>query len=217
MFEVVESNGDENQARKMSSYMRDIFKFLGISKPKLNAIITPFFKKIPRSTKLDWQFIDLCWDKDYREAQYIAIAYIKRNKRLLDIEDLDKLQKLIVIKSWWETVDSIDEFIGVITLNNPELKETMLRWSISDNIWIRRVAIDFQQKYKDKTDVVLLEKIIVNNLGSRDYFISKSIGWSLRDYSKVNPDWVLKFIEKYKSKLDRLSVKEACKYLCKNA
>jgi 3-methyladenine DNA glycosylase AlkD len=101
-------------------------------------------------------------------------------------------------------------------LNNPELKETMLRWSISDNIWIRRVAIDFQQKYKDKTDVVLLEKIIVNNLGSRDYFISKSIGWSLRDYSKVNPDWVLKFIEKYKSKLDRLSVKEACKYLCKN-
>lgn len=217
MFKVIESSGDKNQAKKMSSYMRGIFKFLGIPKPKLDAIVAPFFKKIPKSTKLDWKFINLCWEKDYREAQYIAIIYINKNIRLLDIEDLDKLQKLIITKSWWETVDSIDEFIGVITLKNPELKETMLRWSISDNLWIRRVAIDFQQKYKNKTDVVLLEKIIVNNLGSREFFINKSIGWSLRDYSKINPDWVLKFIGKYKSQLDKLSVKEACKYLYKNS
>ena len=34
----------------------------------------------------------------------------------------------------------------------------------------------------------LLEKILVNNFGSSEFFINKAIGWSLRDYSKTNQD-----------------------------
>lgn len=93
------------------------------------------------------------------------------------------------------------------------LKNLMLEWAASDNIWIKRVAIDFQQDYKSNTDVEILEKIIVTNLGSHEFFINKAIGWSLRDYSKVNPEWVADFIERYREKMAGLSIKEASKYL----
>ena len=73
----------------------------------------------------------------------------------------------------------------------------MLEWASDRNLWLRRVAIDFQQRYKDLTDVPLLEKIICLNFGSGEFFIDKAIGWSLRDYSKVNPDWVHSFLERY--------------------
>ena len=63
----------------------------------------------------------------------------------------------------------------------------MLEWAVSDNIWLRRVAIDHQQEYKYKTNEEILEKIIVTNLGSNEFFINKAIGWNLRDYSKVKP------------------------------
>ena len=42
----------------------------------------------------------------------------------------------------------------------------------------------------------LLEKILENNLNSSEFFINKAIGWALRDYSKTNPAWVKKFINR---------------------
>ena len=49
-----------------------------------------------------------------------------------------------------------------------QCKQKMLEWSVLENIWLRRVAIDHQQEYKEDTDVELLEKIICNNLGSEE-------------------------------------------------
>lgn len=89
----------------------------------------------------------------------------------------------------------------------------MLEWAENDNIWLRRVAIDFQLKYKKKTDTELLEKIIVCNLNSNEFFINKAIGWSLREYSKINAEWVQSFIERNSDGLSSLSRKEASKYL----
>lgn len=57
------------------------------------------------------------------------------------------------------------------------------------------------------------EKILVNNFGSSEFFINKAIGWSLRDYSKTNQDWVRNFVETHKDKMDKLSIREASKYL----
>ena len=89
----------------------------------------------------------------------------------------------------------------------------MLKWSKDEDFWIRRLAIDHQLCRKEKTNIELLEQIIVNNFGSDEFFINKAIGWSLRDYSKTNPDWVRNFISKYKDKMDKLSIKEASKYI----
>ena len=46
-----------------------------------------------------------------------------------------------------------------------------------------------------------------------EFFINKAIGWSLRDYSKTNQDWVRNFVETHKDKMDKLSIREASKYL----
>lgn len=61
----------------------------------------------------------------------------------------------------------------------------MLKWSTDEDFWLRRIAINHQICRKDKTDMVLLEKILLNNFGSSEFFINKAIGWSLRDYSKI--------------------------------
>jgi 3-methyladenine DNA glycosylase AlkD len=89
----------------------------------------------------------------------------------------------------------------------------MLAWSTDEDFWLRRIAIDHQLCRKDKTNTELLEQILINNFGSSEFFINKAIGWSLRDYSKTNPQWVKTFIEKYKDKMNKLSIKEASKYI----
>lgn len=213
MFLKVESLSDKEQAEKMSAYMQNKFSFLGIPKPKLNDIVKPYIKNASKTPFVDWNFIRLCWDKEYREAQYIAIEYLKLNKKKLVEVDLKELKYLVITKSWWETVDSIDAFIGVLALKYPRVKEEMLIWSTADNIWLRRIAIDYQQEYKELTDTKQLEMIICNNFGTNEFYIDKAIGWSLRDYSKVNPQWVHAFVDSHKDKLSKLSVREASKYL----
>ena len=89
----------------------------------------------------------------------------------------------------------------------------MLRWSKDQDFWLRRIAIDHQLGRKEKTNTKLLEKIIVNNFGSKEFFINKAIGWALRDYSKTNPKWVENFINTYQNQMNHLSIKEASKYL----
>ncbi|CAG5568094.1 DNA alkylation repair enzyme, truncation [Streptococcus pneumoniae] len=87
------------------------------------------------------------------------------------------------------------------------------QWSLSDNIWLRRVAIDHQLLRKEKTNTQLMEKILLHNLNQTEFFINKAIGWTLRDYSKTNPTWVTCFIEKNRERMAELSIKEASKYL----
>lgn len=100
-----------------------------------------------------------------------------------------------------------------MTLRYPELKKVMVEWSQTDNIWLRRVAIDHQLLFKNKTDTLLLAEIITNNFGTKEFFINKAIGWSLRDYSKTNPQWVKDFIQKHSSQMAPLSIREGSKYL----
>lgn len=209
---LLQENFDEKESEKMTAYMKNMFEFAGIPRPLLKKLMTPLLKEYSKKP-LDWESVFQLWEEDFREAQYIALEYIGKHHKELQSSDMDKLKYLITNKSWWETVDTIDAFVGEIVLKDDSLKKTMLEWAESENIWLRRVAIDFQQKYKQDTDTELLEKIIVCNLNSDEFFINKAIGWSLRDYSKVDPDWVHDFIERHQDEMAPLSIKEARKYL----
>lgn len=143
----------------------------------------------------------------------MAANYLKAMQSYLKDSDLPKLEQLVVTKSWWDTVDILDRVVGSLVYDKPELEKIILQWSLSDNIWLRRVAIDHQLLRKEKTNVQLLEKILLHNLNQTEFFINKAIGWALRDYSKTNPAWVACFIEKNKERMAELSIKEASKYL----
>ena len=196
----------------MAAYMRGQFAYLGIPTPQRKKLSRDFLKTVDKKA-VDWGFVSECWAQDEREFQYLAVDYLLRLKAVLGPADVPNLRKLIVTKSWWDTVDSLDVLIGDIALRHPQVTSVIVEWSTDENLWLRRVAIDHQLTRKDKTDPELLERIIVNNFGQTEFFINKAIGWSLRDYSKTNPAWVRDFIERHRAELSPLSLREASKYV----
>ena len=147
-----------------------------------------------------------------REFQYVAIDYMITVKDKFTPDDMETIEKLILTKSWWDSVDAINIVVGHIAMKYPEVKEGILtKWMKSDNIWLNRVSIIFQLKYKEKTDTEFLSKAILHNSGTDEFFINKAIGWALREYSKTNKEWVKEFIES--NDLSALSVREGSKYL----
>ena len=213
LYEEMIQHKNEEQARQMSKYMLNKFEYIGIKTPERRKIFKNFFKEYKNEEKIDWEFVNKCWENKYREFQYIAADYLKNMKDKLTIDDIPKLKQLILKKSWWDTIDNLDMTIGALALKDSNVNKILLEWSIDENIWLRRIAIDHQLLRKEKTNTELLEKVLENNLGQAEFFINKSIGWALRDYSKTNSEWVKNFIEENEEKMSKLSIKEAGKYL----
>ncbi len=211
--EVFEANRNPEKAFHESKYMRNKFSFYGIPTPVRRALYKDFLKEEKKVGKIDWNFLDKCYEDEYREFQYLVVDYLIAMEKFLSYDDVPGLLKYIKKKQWWDTIDRFDRIVGRIGLHDKRIDTLMLKWSKDEDFWVRRVAIDHQLIRKEKTNTELLEKIIVNNLGSDEFFINKAIGWSLRDYSKTNPSWVRNFIEKYKDKMDKLSIKEGSKYI----
>lgn len=201
-------------AKKMAAYMKNNFPFLGINAPNRKLLGKEFLKELSKSKIIDWEFVNECFAMPEREFQYLALDYLDLMKKYLQITDIEQLEKLIQTKSWWDSVDGMHKLVGVLVLKFPIIKDTYIRkWMRSDNIWLVRISINFQLSIREKTDTEILSEAILENIGSKEFFINKAIGWSLRDYSKTNKEWVANFIKEHKQLLNSLSVREGSKYL----
>ena len=211
----LEKNRNELLAVSMERYMQDKFSFLGVRGATRTEIYKKHFPEARKSKVIDWEFIETCWNKEEREFQYAVVYYLKTMQKFLKREDISRLKYLIVTKSWWDTVDLLAKVVGSLVIRFEGLDQIMLEWSKDSDIWLRRVAMLHQLSFKEKVDEGLLEKILLANLGDNEFFINKAVGWALRDYSKFNPEWVTKFIEKNRENMANLSLREASKYLNK--
>jgi 3-methyladenine DNA glycosylase AlkD len=212
------AHADPAAAAPMRRYMRDQFAYLGLKSPQLGALLKAHLGEVglPALDDLDTIVREL-WSLPEREFQYSATSLLSRLKEQFPPEFITTLETLLVTKSWWDTVDSLAAGpVGTHFRRYPHVREEWLaRWRHSENFWLRRTAILFQLKYKGETDFPLLCAIIRENLGSKEFFINKAIGWALRQYSRVDPQGVRDFVAA--TPLHPLSAREALKWLEKQA
>jgi len=211
---LFEKNADRTQAASMKKYMRDQFEYLGIKTPQNKALMKEFISKhgLPPLDDLDVILRDL-WTLPQREFQYVGLGLLDRLEKKLSAKSIKTIEYLIVTKPWWDTVDAIaSHTVGTHFRRFPDMREKYLsKWRVSENIWLRRTTILFQLNYKKETDFELLRDIIRENLDSKEFFINKAIGWSLRQYARVDPKAVSKFVKS--TPLHPLSQREAMKHL----
>ena len=212
--EAFETNANAAEAIPMKKYMKNKFEFFGIKSPLRKEIYKDFKSKYGLLPNENFEeIIKWCWKQDEREYQYFAMEFVSKSMKKSTLEAIDLYEFMIVEKSWWDTVD----FIAAILVGDyfkrfpEEIKPITERWMNSDNIWLQRSCLLFQLKYKNKTDVELMESFIAKLLGSKEFFINKAIGWILREYSKTRPQVVVNIVERHS--LSGLSSREALKWM----
>jgi len=208
------SKENRENAFFMEKYMRNQFPFLGIKTPERRELLREFFEETGILSKpYDEKFVWGLWGLEEREFQAAALDYMEKSLKKLEKVHLNGIEKLITTKSWWDTVDMLSaKAVGKIAADHPEvIKETIDNWAYGDDLWLRRSAILFQLKYKQKTNEELLYRYCKENGDSKEFFIQKGIGWALREYSKTNPESVKRFIAR--TPLSKLSIREGSKYI----
>lgn len=212
---VFQQNSSRELATPMEAYMKNHFDFLGIKTTPRRA----FFKTISNNHKEEIKqkpreiALELYLKKE-REFHYCAIEIlVKELKKKYLKEDIHLIEKLITNHSWWDSVDTLAKFLlgNYLTQFPEEIQPVITRFSNSGNMWLNRSAILFQLDYKSKTDAQLLFAVCKKHCGSKEFFIQKAIGWALRDYSRFNPEEVIKFVTE--NNLKPLSKREALRNL----
>lgn len=206
------ANRSLEEAGPMEAYMKNQFTFLGIKAGKRKKLLAGFIKENGAPTDL-LDYVIVLFKEEEREFQHVAIDLLSRYGKEQPREAIQVYEKLIVTKSWWDTVDGL---AGTIISNHFKLYPDLIptyneAWINGENIWLARTAILFQLKYKEQTDTELLFLNCEKWLGSKEFFIQKAIGWALRQYAKVDSEAVRIFVNTHP--LAPLSRREALKHI----
>lgn len=207
-------NVNPQRAEQMKRYLKGHFEFYGMDSKTLKSILKSFFAEYgwPARNQL-FDIVWTLWELSYREFQYTAFLMLQKFEKKLVKEDIEHIEKLIITKSWWDSVDGLSTWTcgSYFKIFPDQIEPVTSKWMATGNIWLQRTCLLFQLKYKMKTDTVLLAKYIMHLKAEKEFFIRKAIGWILREYSKVNPDWVRSFVSS--TELSGLSRRVASKYI----
>jgi 3-methyladenine DNA glycosylase AlkD len=200
---------------QMEAYMKHKFTFFGVKAPVRKHILKESINLYKTEATENCRTITLeLYNLPERELHYCAMELLARFlKNKYALKDIQLIQKLITTYSWWDTVDFIAKHIlGNYLLKYPTQTQSIIsNFSNHNNMWLNRSAILFQLGYKDKTDVNLLFSLCKKHAASKEFFIQKAVGWSLREYTKTNPQAVEDFVKN--TTLAPLSKREALKNL----
>jgi len=203
-------------ASEQQAYMRNQFEFYGIKTKERREIQKPFLIKayLPPKNDLE-ELVKMLWKKPQRDYQLFAQELVFKYLKQFEHNDIELLEYMVTNKSWWDTVDFIaNKLMGFYFKKFPEERDFYVnKWLQSNNIWLQRSALLFQLKYKEGLDTDILSLCINSLLNSGEFFINKAIGWTLREYSRTNPEWVIDFVNK--TDLSPLSHKEALRLINK--
>jgi 3-methyladenine DNA glycosylase AlkD len=213
MKSLFEAAANPSLAVGQMNYMRNQFLFYGIKTPERRALIKDFFATAgyPCQSSLGQLLLD-CFEEDHREMHYFALDLAQRRLTYQEAAFIDVLEQLITTNPWWDTVDWLASLTGEHLKRFPDLiLPKNQQWMDSGHLWLQRVAIIFQLKYKDKTDKTLLFNNISQLASSKEFFIQKAAGWALRAYAQTNPDAVIEFVHNHQ--LASLTKREALRRL----
>jgi 3-methyladenine DNA glycosylase AlkD len=211
---------DPAKAPGMQAYMKSAMPYHGVQTPALRRICRRLFAEHPLGSAAAWRAtVLLLWrEAGHREERYAAVELAGNRRYRAERTSMDALplfEELIVTGAWWDMVDGVaTHLVAGLLAEHPEpMTATLLAWSRTPDRWLRRSAIICQVRAKAATDLELLYSCIEPNLGDRDFFIRKAIGWALRAYAWTDPDEVARYVHANQARLSGLSRREALKNL----
>ena len=211
---LLSAHGDDATAEWSRQYMKDQFEFFGIKAPLRRALFKQFWAENtpPQYNELSDHVWEL-WLEPEREFQYYAIELLEKYKKTWAEDIIALFEKLIVTKSWWDSVDYISSaLVSVYFKKYPhQIIPITERWMASGNMWLQRVCLIFQLTYRKQTDTELMFNYMRQLNHSKEFFIQKAIGWALRQHARTDADVVRQFVEN--TYLALLSKREALKHI----
>lgn len=202
--------------------MKHEVKSKGVGIPDIRAIIKDANNEYKLAEKKISKQIELLNDlmsQEYTEDKLAAILYLQ-----LFWKGKNERQTIDLVSNWfdkrlitdWNVCDWLCIRILPPLLDN-WTEQTLIelkKWNNNENLWKARASlVPFAQcKTIDQYENIIKE--FSSKLIKRDErFCKTSVGWVLREYSKINSDFVIRFLSEFENWTTKEVVRNATKYI----
>ncbi len=192
--------------------MKSSMPFLGVRVPDARRVAKNAAKGMTDAAALRDTALEL-WDAAaHREERYAAMALLSLRPLRGDPALVPVIEHMVRTGQWWDYTDELAHRLAELHDAHPEGTVALVHaWARAHDLWIRRIAILSQLGRGIRLDRAVLVDAIEPNLIDREFFIRKAIGWALREYARVAPEWVREYVAR--RPLSPLSRREALKHL----
>jgi len=218
----ITANGNQVKAKWLENYIKHDIKSKGTGIPDIRKIVIEAndkYKIIEKPLSDQIKLITDLMMQEYTEDKLSAILYLQ-----LFWHEKHEKQKIDLISKWfdeslitdWNVCDWLCVRILTPMINNsPEITISELKkWNKNKNLWKARASlVPFAQcktigHYKDAIEFLSVELI-----KREERFCKTAVGWVLREYSKIDRDFVEKFLSYHKKWTTNEVIRNAKKHI----
>ena len=216
----------ENQLRAVATperaeherrYLKSDLTFMGATVWQIEAVLKEVVREHYDADHRDLvTLVEALWTAPVHERRMAAVMALERFGRLLDVDDLPLVERLVRESRTWALVDGLAaDVLGDLVGRDPDnVSPIMDRWAADADFWVRRASPLAElrpirhgaplDRFLGRADSMLDEK---------EFFIRKAIGWVLREAGKRRPDEVIAWLGPRTDRASGVTMREAVKYL----
>ena len=208
---------DPERAVQVSRYLKSDLDFLGVNVPGIRAVVTEADRSRPglgRDDALAWARV--LWRPPVHERRIAAIEVLRRHVRLLQPDDLADVEAWVREARGWAYVDPLaGDIAGAVALQHPDAWPLIDPWATDEDFWLRRSALLtlLPGIRRGGLDRERFERYATPMLAEREFFVSKAIGWVLRETAKKDPAYVAAWTHGHLDQMSGVTFREAVRRL----
>ena len=212
------------KAKWLENYIKHDIKSKGVGIPEIRNIVkeaTNDYKLTEIETPVQIEFLNDLMTSEYTEDKLSAIIYIQ-----LYWSRKNEHEKINLISDWFDkkliTDWNVCDWLCVRLLTpliddwtKESLKE-LKKWNKDQNQWKARASlVPFAQCKSLGKHKIIIEDFSIELIKRNERFCKTAVGWVLREYSKIDYDFVTRFLFENKHWTTKEVIKNATKYINK--
>jgi 3-methyladenine DNA glycosylase AlkD len=212
---------DDKKAKWLENYVKHDIKSIGVGIPQIRLVLQDVYKRNnlnELSTPEQKETLDELVKHEYTESKLATIIYVQ-----LYLKDTDVKFQLSMISNWfdnkWISDWNVCDWLCVRLLTPlvdryPKQTITELKkWNKDSYLWKARASlVPFSQCKTLEKNLDLIDIFNKSLIKREERFCKTAVGWVLREISKFDKNYVVKFLETHHPHVTSEVKQNATKY-----
>ncbi len=222
--DILKDRGNPEKARWLENYVKHDIRSLGVGIPDIRAVMRSS-EEVQLLTRQDLTaqvlFLDDLMRQEYTEPKLAAILYVQLFWKTDHPAAILEMTSRWLDEEWiadWNVCDWLCvRLLSPILDREPDLAlQAFRQWNESPKLWKARASlVPFAQAGSLPDHAAVMADLATELIKREERFCKTAVGWVLREYSRVDPDFVTRFLEQHDNWVTKEVARNATKYLGK--
>lgn len=209
--------GSAERAERERAYLKTVREHYGARVPAVRAVAKRFQAGHPGLSHDELlRLAGALWAPQVHERRLVTVELLVLYGDLLGPADITMIERLLRESGTWALVDPLATTVaGRLAERHPELGAVLDRWALDEDFWIRRSALLtlLGPLRRGEGDFGRFSRYADGMLAEKEFFVSKAIGWVLRETGKKRPGLVYGWLLPRAARASGVTVREVVKPL----